>query len=367
MQLFLGGLAVALLALMSFPPDSYRFDLAQDYLSARALRDGIDIFTPIPDLSEHYFGIRTNSLQHANPHPPALVLLFVPVSLLPYEVVFPLWVLANVLIVLWIGRHHGIRPSGRLALLAWPPVWIVLLLGQLEIAILALLLLSWAAADGKQELRAGLWLGLAAALKFYPAVLIVPYLVQRRFRPAASAVAVLAVVQLVNLLVGDLRYFREVLPYVASEHIRGAMNVSVYGAALRLFGGGDMGPLFDAPGLVPLAGALGMAFGLLFLVRLPYRQSPLALVALGPATWSYQIVLALPEIFRPGSEIRQRSPGAFVAFAAAASCVHPPLITLATLAPIGPSALVLLSLVQSVGWLGLLALAGAPYLMRSSR
>lgn len=366
LQVFVAGLALVILAAGSMPPLSYGRDLQQDYLAARALRDGLDIYTPLPDLSERYFPIRTTSMPTPTNHPPVVILLSVPMSFVPYEVLFPLVLLLNVVLLLVVGRWLGLSVPASLLLAAWPPVWWVLLLDQFEVLLLTLAMLGWRAAEGGRPWRAGLWLGLAATVKFYPVVFLVPFAARRQLRVLLGAGAVLALGQASNVAMvgvpGVVRYYSEVIPEVTQRYVYMTINASPYGVLLRLLGGSaDVEPALNAPGVAfPLALAVS-ALGLLALAWLHPRAAPLASLLTLPAAWSYQVVLALPEIVRLWRLPRWRA--GVVAATIAASFVHYPLLVLSNklvLAITGwsgdraPAVSGLLAAIQTVGFLALL-------------
>lgn len=328
-QIFVAGVTLAILVAGSLPPWSYNRDLSQDYLSARALRDGRDIFTRTTDLSAFYFPDRATHMTHPNPHPPFVVVLSVPVSFLPFEILYVLGLAANVLLLLVVGRSLGLSVPGSLALVAWPPIWWVLFQDQFEIVLLGLAMLGWRAAGSGHPWRAGLLLGFAGTLKWYPLLLLVPFLARRQGRVLAGAAAVLLVSQVVSALaIGPnsmVRYYTEVLPEVSSRYSKLAINMSPYGALLRIFGGStDVSPAIDAPGLALPVAAMFSVFGLIALFRLHPQGAPLAALITLPAAWGYQIVLALPEIVRLLRLPRWRV--GILAAAGAASFVQPPLV-----------------------------------------
>jgi uncharacterized membrane protein len=82
---------------------------------------------------------------------------------------------ANVALLLVIGRWLALSVPASLALMAWPPVWYLLVIGQLELLILALAMLAWRVAAAGRDGRAGLWLGIAAAIKLYPLLFLLPF------------------------------------------------------------------------------------------------------------------------------------------------------------------------------------------------
>src|SRR5262249_6313611 len=159
---------------------------------ASAWRDGRSVFTPITELSALYFPVATDNFPHPSPHPPVLAPISRPLTLLPFPLTALLWLLLNVMLLLRVGQWSNLSVRGSLALLAWPPLWWMLYIGQLELLILVLAMLGWRAAGAGSDWRAGLWLGLAAAIKFYPGLFLLPFLWRRRVRLVLVAVAVFA-------------------------------------------------------------------------------------------------------------------------------------------------------------------------------
>ena len=122
-QACLAGVALGSLIAGTLPPRSYNKDLQVQYLSARALRDGIDLFTPVSELAARYLPATTDTFPHPGPHPPVLAVLSVPLTLLPFAVIVPLWLGLNLVLLTTVGRWLGLSARTSLALAAWPPLW----------------------------------------------------------------------------------------------------------------------------------------------------------------------------------------------------------------------------------------------------
>src|SRR2546426_8808240 len=135
-QACLAGIALGSLIAGSLPPRSYTKDLQEPYLAARALRDGIDIYTPVIDLAARCCPTAADTFPHPDPHPPVLALLSLPLTLLPFPVVVPLWLGVNLVLLVMVGRWLGVSIRASLALAAWPPLWCLLYIGQLELLLL---------------------------------------------------------------------------------------------------------------------------------------------------------------------------------------------------------------------------------------
>ena len=300
-QACLAGIALGSLVAGVLPPRSYNKDLQEQYLSARAFRDGIDLFTPVSDLAARYFPATTDSFPHPDPHPPVLALLSVPLTLLPFPVIVPLWLGLNLMLLTMVGRWVGLSNRASLAFAAWPPLWCLLYIGQLELLILTLALLGWRCAAAGRDGRAGWWLGLAAVLKLYPVVLLVPFAVRRRTRLLLAAGTVIALGQLANLAMvgpaGFVRYYVDVLPGVAAFYRKLGLNSSAHGALLRVFGGADdVPPLIPVPHVVVPATVVIALVAIVGLAVLDPEASPVAALVGLPVVWYYYAPLALPQI-----------------------------------------------------------------------
>jgi len=357
-QACLAGVALGTLVVGSRPPNVYSKDLAQEYLTASVWRDGQSVFTPITELSARYFPVATHNFPHPSPHPPVLAPLSLPLTWLPFPVIVYLWLFVNVALLVRVGRWLGLSVVGSLALLAWPPLWWMVNIGQLELLILVLAMLGWRAADAGRDWRAGLWLGLAAAIKLYPALFLLPFLWRWRVRIVLAAGAVLALSQLGGLLaVGRsdmIRYYTEILPSVSTYYSVRGLNAAPYGALMRLLGGAiDVSPLVHAPGAVlPITVALSL-FALAALLRLAPERAPVATFLLLPTAWYYAVVPALPTL----SELL-RVHSLRGATLVAAGCLSVPLPLVNFLVGLGARPLIgLLLALQPAGMLGLLVLS----------
>ena len=365
--------ALGVLFVECLTPQAYRKDLQQPYLAALALRDGVDIFTPITELSARYFPAPTDNFPHPSPYPPVLALLSLPLTLLPFPAVALMWLAVNVGLSLKIGRWCGLSFAGSLALTAWPPLWYLFLIGQFELLVLALAMLGWRAARAGRQWRAGLWLGLAAAIKLYPALLLVPFLARRRLRLLLAAGAVFALSQLGNLATvgtsGFVRYYEDVLPAVSARYVRIGLNSSPYGGLLRVFGGAtDVAPVIHASGLVVPLTIMISLFALGALAKMEPEAAPVAILVALPSVWYYYVVLALPQIVTllRSSDLRR---GALTATAAASFVLPLVYLLLQQIVPLlspggsqAPPVAALLAAVQPAGFVGLLVLSMRMYM-----
>jgi hypothetical protein len=152
-------------------------------------------------------------------YPPPFAALVAPIAALFSDARTAEWVWtglgAAILIVsvlaLWRSERLGDRfpiLAGRgrwflvAAAFAFPPVVGELVLGNVHLVLLGLLTLAWLGirrADAQGEWIAGLAVGAAAIIKVFPGVLIIWFLLTRRYRAAAAVVVGAAALTLVTL------------------------------------------------------------------------------------------------------------------------------------------------------------------------
>lgn len=131
---------------------------------------------------------------------PFFALCMAPLALLPYKVAAVVWQAGSFACLAWIAhvlvrivRADGLRAS---AWLEWAPLVCVLRLadsnfgnGQVNLFVLALVVLGMRAWIDARPRAAGAWIGLAGALKLLPAFLGIVFVVRRSWRACALAVA----------------------------------------------------------------------------------------------------------------------------------------------------------------------------------
>jgi hypothetical protein len=359
--------AIAVLVYRALPPTSYFQDPQQEYLSARALRDGANIFTSVAELALRYFPFPVATFPHPNPHPPLLVLLSVPLSFLPFPILIALWFSANVALLIRIGTWLGLSRWSSLSLMAWPPIFWVIDINQLELLLLAMTMLAWVAADRGRDREAGIWLGIAAALKLYPLFFLLPFVARRRFKLIATAGVVFGAAQVVNLAVvgpaGLRDYYLTILPSVSAIYQRGWLNSAPYGVFSRIFGWSPQtAPLIEVPDIVLPLTLIFAALGLAAALRLSPKVAPLAMLLTIPNGWSYYAVLALPQMAALYRRLGPTTP--LVISLVLSSIVQADLLRISPVVssvigwelPTNPPAFGLVMALQMLGYMGLLGL-----------
>lgn len=177
-------------------------DLLSYFDGSQRLRSGLPLYPPDFNLLRDY------PYQFIYPPPLAFLLLPIPT----YQAAW--WCWATFSIICWLlalvlllrELLEGIRlkvsvvwrPVLLAALINFPPVLAHLFWGQLQLLLLLMLVGSWLFLRRERDVAAGGLLGLAIAFKIFPALLIVPLLVQRRWRCVAMAVFTAALVLLLS-------------------------------------------------------------------------------------------------------------------------------------------------------------------------
>ena len=243
-------------------------------------------------------------------YPPFAAALFAVITTIPAAVGQVLWALASVA-GFAVACHltlklAGARPSWTAtagvtaAGLAAEPVYHTLFNGQINTILLALVLADvWRAAQGR---RAGIAIGIAAAIKLTPGIFILLFLLTRRTKAALIAMATFAGCTLIGYLVAPgasrlywTRYFYDTkrvdAPYIG--------NQSLYGTTIRLLGGES-----HAGGwylLLPLAvGVAGLATATLFARRGEWLTAAavtgVTSLLVSPVSWTHHWVWVMPAL-----------------------------------------------------------------------
>ena len=184
-------------------------DLDVFMLAAQRLVAGEDIYADAGPFQEAIvagtFSMKDDSVVWPYMYPPLIALLFVPTLGLPVAAVRIGWWIVNVACLLG-GTWLCLRALGRvtplravLALLVlwrFEPATVALRLGQIEVLQYLLLAATLYALSVGRERWAGVALGLATGLKFFPGALIVLLLWKKRWRAAGWAIgtAIVAII-----------------------------------------------------------------------------------------------------------------------------------------------------------------------------
>jgi alpha-1,2-mannosyltransferase len=249
-------------------------------------------------------------------YPPFAALVFAPFAAVSLAVSGPVSVVVNLLLlqlVVWrVLREEGTAYGWRIAATAgvalaamWlPPVRWTLQLGQVNIALMALVVLDLvltARPGGRWRRWAGVGVGVAAGIKLAPGIFLLYLLLRRRYRAFATGTAAFAATVAAGFAVvpGDsARYWGGVF----LDASRTAVQVKTSEQDLRAV---LVRALHGAPGVlaywIPVAVAV-LAFGMAVVVRLDRRGDPLMAVLacagvallVSPVSWEHHWVWAVP-------------------------------------------------------------------------
>jgi hypothetical protein len=278
-------------------------DFVQEYLLARAILDRVDPYQPIDVLGARY-GQFNGFFQktHPTPHPPTVGLLALPLGLMSYGTAVRVWfgleltclVASVVLLIRGAGLPLWLRnaPLLAVALIAWPPVSLDLLLGQLMPLVLLGLAAAWLALlMGRSSLGGGL-LGLTLLIKpiAWPWLIVLAW--RRDWRSLGAASVVVAAGGALSIaaigLAATTNYVTNVLPMMSPAFLDEPTNMSLWTVAPRL-------------GSTALSGILPAA-ALLVAVWWACRRIPLAAslammtvasLLVSPILWYFYLVTAL--------------------------------------------------------------------------
>jgi alpha-1,2-mannosyltransferase len=262
-------------------------------------------------------------------YPPTGALLFVPLALFPTQVSWgvlgALSVLALALVVRVAVQNVPNRPAWMnpatttlvvtVLALGLEPVWRTLFLGQINLILMALVVVD-VLVLGRSRYLGGVLVGVAAAVKLTPLIFVPHLWLTGRRADAVRAVVTFALLQLLIFAVipHDFRRFWSVA--VTNPERTGptfwAGNQSLNGLVLRL---SDLAPW--ALGAAIAIGAL-LAVPAVYLVRRYHRagQPLTALLVtaffgllLSPVTWSHHYVWVVPLLVLLLSRLPDRLPG----------------------------------------------------------
>jgi alpha-1,2-mannosyltransferase len=248
------------------------------------------------------------------------VLLALPVAHLDYPEAFLLWSLVSLaaLVVAWwlMARQFAVRIPGwslvpLIALVSvWYPFRQQMIQGQINLLLLFMLIATWTAHRTGWYRTAGAVLGTATAVKLFPGLLFVYFVLRRQWLVAVSAAASLTAITFVSVLVFGSQtyvdYVTDVLP--GSEQWQSHWhNTSLMALWTKLFdpgpAGGAIVPVWRSSALARVGGLLSCAVVVAVLMRAILRaemraaldqtfgMTITAMLLVSPITWSQNLVL----------------------------------------------------------------------------
>jgi alpha-1,2-mannosyltransferase len=245
------------------PSQNQITDFYQDWGSARNYWTGLPTYTPHAISIPRHLNHSSNSMPSIeyNAHPPTCVLLTLPLAWVDYPAAVlacnVISFLALALSLVIIAHELHLPPKVLLPTLALlplcQPIYANFQLGQLTSVIGLLIALTWVLERSKrmeQSCLAGALVGIAAAIKLFPAYVVVYYLAQLRIRPILAATLIFMVLNTLAVLVLGIDtyhdYINIVLPYQSKFRSFG-YNISIAGFWYKLFD-----PLGERNLIIPL-------------------------------------------------------------------------------------------------------------------
>lgn len=303
-------------------------DFSQEWLSARNYLTGTPVYSnQTESLLRHTGHVPTHpeDLLPWNAHPPAAILLTLPFGYLDYRTAHLVWNLLTLplfLVAVWMIIRElqerfvfWLLLPALVVLLLFAPLYSQLAQGQLSNLILFLLTAAWAADRRDRQGWAGVAVGLAAALKLFPAFVFVYFLFAGRRKAILTGAAAFLAVNSAALAVLGLVEFRtyiyEVIPSLSSYRSTWN-NSSLSGFWLRLF---DPNPTHKIIPLVvnPILAKVLVASSILLATATvafaswkalsvsardrAFALSLVGMVLVSPVAWEHYIVLLMLPIW----------------------------------------------------------------------
>ena len=265
-------------------------------------------------------------------YPPLAASLFAPIAVLPSVLAQVLWELVSVAalaVAAWaILKLAGWQPTRpeiaavTAVSLLLEPVYHTLFNGQINLILLAIVAMDvWWVSAGRRGGGAGI--GIAAALKLTPGIFIVLFLLTRRTKAAVTSALTFLACGLIGWLMAPgasrlywTRYFydtKRVYPaYIG--------NQSIYGAAIRIFGGPGHAGLWYLP-LTIVVAVVGLGSAAVFARRHDWLRAMAVTGVTGllvsPVSWTHHWVYVVPALItlaRDGKRGRIAAACAFLLF-----------------------------------------------------
>jgi alpha-1,2-mannosyltransferase len=312
------GVSVAIVAAVAWPYWAWLYrvcaslhynDFGKFYYSVQAWREGRSLYALTP---ASFIGDLPVPLTNLNP--PHAMLLVWPFSFLPVDLAFALWMIVNAACLgyalLAVRRSTGWQPTlwQVVVLLAGAPTATWLVTGQLTGILCVPLVHAWLGWRRGALERAGVWIGVAIAIKPFLGLFLLCFAWRREWRALAAALGAVAASFLCGVGVFGLEEhygWKEAVEAVSWTW--GAMNASLLGILTRSLSVTPYhAPITTAPMLItPVWLCLVTVAGVTLVRRLSRSDVDLswgllitAALLLSPLGWTYYLWWALPGLRR---------------------------------------------------------------------
>ncbi|QDU01471.1 Polyprenol-phosphate-mannose-dependent alpha-(1-2)-phosphatidylinositol mannoside mannosyltransferase [Gimesia chilikensis] len=254
------------------PADGQVFDFFKEWASVQNRLSGQPVYLDQELALEKHLNLKLSTpgafFDHYNTHPPSANLIAVPFAWLSYQEAQLAWNLTALgllaLSLYWIVEGLKIQMTfwTTLALLtlllATDPLQQTLIQGQPNLLLGLLIVGAWKTGRSGKSLLAGSCLGLATAVKIYPAYLFLYFLVRRDFRALLGGALSLGLVTLLTVALFGIDAYRDYLSVVLpslSDVTNNWGNASLLAFWERLFeqSSDSVLPVVDSPALLKFA------------------------------------------------------------------------------------------------------------------
>jgi hypothetical protein len=186
----------------------------------------------------HEFGIKEQG--KFSPFPPATAFLMIPFAGFEPITAKRLWTIANlillILIIVLLNR-----------IISWKYTWLIIfvllgginlanniLFGQFYIALLFLIILSYYLWQKNLSIPAGIIIGFAASVKYFPIIFLIPYAIQKKYTIVWSAIITIVLISILEILFFDWEIYTQYIYDVLIPHLGGNLSgQSTYATAFQ--------------------------------------------------------------------------------------------------------------------------------------
>jgi hypothetical protein len=307
-------------------PEYKILDFSQEWCSVQNYLHGEPVYGDRETALQRFLGYYRDPNSNdtfflsVNAHPPTSVLVALPFCWLSYPEAFEVWNVFSLLCLgasLWIViRQLGLHVTGWGLLAGWALLLFCSPLnqqfgqGNWNLLLMLLLTGAWALERSDKPGWAGVLLGLATAIKLFPAFLLLYYAARGRWRVVITGTAAFLAATLLTASVlgmdAYIMYYRDVMPKMAD--FRGWwINASFAGLFNKLFDGssGHTTPLVYSPMLAKAVAGLCISIvcGILWVAArrtrtsreqdLTFGLAVVTLLLIAPLTWDHYFLLLL--------------------------------------------------------------------------
>jgi hypothetical protein len=323
----LGILRLRLNLLLLGVPDTYLVrDSLTYFLMAKAIIAGESPYLPLNDLASKFIG-SPQFYQHPGLTPPFGSLIILPLGLFSAEKAYIAWfcfeliclaLVAILLTVLWKGHVAWVWAILLFdLLLAWFPVMVDLMYGQLSILLTLLVLAAFLALRKGQNILSGVLIGLTVAIKFFTWPILIYFGLKKNWRAFFAGCITIIVSNLLGLIVigkdSFITYYLHVIFQDSRSYYATMNNFSLWSVGYRLFTGSPASagylnapPLVNLPWLAPIVSAgCALAFfiiGMYWVIKSNDQNKSFAiliciLVAISPISMIHYHIMLIFSLF----------------------------------------------------------------------